>query len=268
MIGDLDLQLSITHSNIGYLDATLTGPDGQRIELFSEIGGSGNNFEETRFDDQAEYPINKARPPFQGTFLPMAQIKRQPSLSHYVGKNAKGIWQLVIRGTRSDRFGMLHNWRLIIKPREDILQGPSAAPLPAASPVAETQASASSAAGNPPSSAASTIALQRTAVGNSTPTPVKASTVDASPASVVQPDAVQPDVVQPDKEQLAERKRKYLEWLAQQPAEGAESGKGKPPFGEKGIKKEKNYFENKSGFEGKPGKEVPEGKRDRERTQE
>ena len=50
----------------------------------------------------------------------MALVKRQPSLSHYNGKNAKGVWELVIRGSRSDRFGMLHYWGLNIRPEEKL----------------------------------------------------------------------------------------------------------------------------------------------------
>lgn len=118
VIRELTLQLSITHTQTGYLDAFLTGPDGQRIELFSEVGGSGDHFDRTVFDDKAETPIVKASSPFTGTFQPMALVKRQPSLSSFVGKNAKGVWQLVIRGTRSDRFGMLHDWSLNMKTRE------------------------------------------------------------------------------------------------------------------------------------------------------
>lgn len=120
IIGDLNLQLSITHTNVEDLDAFVTGPDGQRIELFTEIGGRGNNFEDTIFDDQVELPIVKAQPPYQGSFLTEAASKRQPSLSHFTGKNARGLWQLTVRGTRSERFGMLHNWSLIIRPEEQM----------------------------------------------------------------------------------------------------------------------------------------------------
>jgi subtilisin-like proprotein convertase family protein len=120
IIGDLNLQLSITHTNVEDLDAFVTGPDGQRIELFTEIGGRGNNFEDTIFDDQVELPIVKAQPPYQGSFLTEAASKRQPSLSHFTGKNARGLWQLTVRGTRSERFGLLHNWSLIIRPEEQM----------------------------------------------------------------------------------------------------------------------------------------------------
>ncbi len=116
IVGDLNLQLTITHTSTAQLEGYLTGPDGQRIELFNGIGGSGDNFEKTTFDDQASTPITKGRSPFEGSYLPAAAIRRQPSLSHFNGKSAKGVWQLVIRCTRSDRFGMLHNWALLIRP--------------------------------------------------------------------------------------------------------------------------------------------------------
>lgn len=120
LIGDLNVQLSITHTHAGDLDGFLTGPDGTRIELFTEVGGHDDNFEETVFDDQSSYPIVKARPPFEGSFQPEAMVKRQPSLSHFTGMNARGVWQLVIRGSRSDRFGMLHSWSLQIRPEEKL----------------------------------------------------------------------------------------------------------------------------------------------------
>lgn len=120
-IGDLNVYLSITHSHTSYLDGYLTGPDGQRVELFTDVGGSGDHFDQTIFDDQSGYPITKARSPFKGTFMPEANQKRQPSLSHFTNKSAQGVWQLVIRATRSERFGMLHSWGLIIRPKDDML---------------------------------------------------------------------------------------------------------------------------------------------------
>ncbi|MEM9368797.1 MAG: proprotein convertase P-domain-containing protein [Planctomycetota bacterium] len=118
LIADLNVRVSITHSNTGHLDGFLECPDGTRIELFTEVGGSGNHFENTVFNDQAEIPIVKAKPPFEGEFMPEGLLKRQPSMNSQVGKPAKGVWRLVLRGTRSDRFGMLHSWGLIIRPLE------------------------------------------------------------------------------------------------------------------------------------------------------
>ncbi len=130
MIADLNVQLSITHSHTSYLDAFLVGPDGDRIELFTSVGGTDDHFEQTIFDDQAEIPIVKARAPFEGRFMPEALIKKQPSLWSFNGRSAKGVWQLVIAGSRSERFGMLHRWSLIIKPQdglEPVIAKPDAA---------------------------------------------------------------------------------------------------------------------------------------------
>jgi subtilisin-like proprotein convertase family protein/Ca2+-binding EF-hand superfamily protein len=129
VVGDVNVHLSITHTNTSHLDAYLTGPDGQRIELFTEVGGRDDNFDGTIFDDQSQFPITKARPPFKGTFIPEGLLKRQPSLSSFNGKNAQGIWQLVIRATRSDRFGMLHSWSVHFKPQEEMLGQAATAPV-------------------------------------------------------------------------------------------------------------------------------------------
>jgi subtilisin-like proprotein convertase family protein len=118
LVGDLNVQLSITHTYASYLDAYLIGPEGQRVELFSGIGGSDDHFDQTIFDDQSRYPITKVRAPFRGTFMPGALVKRQPSLSSFNGKSIAGVWKLEIRGSRSNRFGMLHDWSLIAKPQD------------------------------------------------------------------------------------------------------------------------------------------------------
>jgi len=118
-IRDLNLQINITHTATGQLDAYLTGPEGQRIELFTEVGGKDDHFSNTRIDDQAREIFEKSRPPFEGTYLPEGVQRGQPGLSYFNGKSVKGVWQLVIRGTRSDRFGMLHNWSLQVQPEED-----------------------------------------------------------------------------------------------------------------------------------------------------
>ncbi len=120
-IADLKVQISITHTSVSLLDGFLTGPDGQRIELFAGVGGSDDHFDQTVFDDAAEARITKSRPPFKGSFRPQALDKKQPGLASFKGKNIKGVWQLVIRGTRNTRFGMLHSWSIIVKPDEDIV---------------------------------------------------------------------------------------------------------------------------------------------------
>ena len=141
-IGDLNLQLSITHSYLSFLDCYLTGPDGQRIELFAQVGGTDDHFDRTIFDDQATESITRARYPFTGSYQPGAVIKKQPSLSHFNGKSIKGVWQLTIRGQRSDRFGMLNGWALIAQPEGQVVSRPTA-PLGTPAPAQGTSQSRS-----------------------------------------------------------------------------------------------------------------------------
>ncbi len=119
LIGDLNVQVSITHTFNQHLDAYLIGPDGQRIELFAGVGGSDDHFENTIFDDEAGINITRGRAPFAGNFQPGALAKRQPGLATYKGQSLKGLWQLMIRSSRSDRSGVLHQWSLIVQPDQD-----------------------------------------------------------------------------------------------------------------------------------------------------
>ncbi len=138
MIGDLDVQLSITHTNDEQLNAYLVGPDGQRVELFTGVGRSDDHFDGTILDDEAQERITRSRPPFRGRFLPEAAEKKEPSLSHFYGKNVNGLWQLEIRTTSGDRPGMLHGWSLIVSRPEELDSAVRAEEPPAGEPGAET----------------------------------------------------------------------------------------------------------------------------------
>ena len=118
LAGDVNVQLSITHTYASYLDAFLISPDGTRIELFTAVGGSDDHFNGTILDDEARYPIIKARPPFQGSFITEGKSKNQPGLSAFNGKSIQGVWKLEVHNQRSDRFGMLHEWSLMFKPQQ------------------------------------------------------------------------------------------------------------------------------------------------------
>ncbi|MBA2115259.1 proprotein convertase P-domain-containing protein [Bremerella alba] len=124
LIGDLNIQLSITHTYTEQLDGYLIGPDGQRIELFTGVGGSDDHFDKTIFDDDNGERITRSRAPFRGTFQPEALEKRQPGLNQFQGKNLKGTWQLMIRASRSERSGVLHGWSLLVQPDREAIDNP------------------------------------------------------------------------------------------------------------------------------------------------
>ncbi|MEO1524353.1 MAG: proprotein convertase P-domain-containing protein [Planctomycetota bacterium] len=139
VIADLNVRINITHTHVSQLDGYLTSPDGQRIELFTAVGGHDDHFNGTVFDDQGRTPITKARPPFEGTFQPEGLAKRQPGLGVFNGKSIEGVWQLTIRCSNSERFGMLHSWALMARPDEDSLLGMNQAAYTPATPDIEPE---------------------------------------------------------------------------------------------------------------------------------
>ena len=116
---DVDLSLDITHTWDADLTATLTGPDGQVITLFDRIGGSGDNFTDTVFDDDAGASINTGTAPFTGTFSP------QGSLATFNGESVTGDWVLSITDSAGGDQGSLNNWALsVVVETEDLVAAP------------------------------------------------------------------------------------------------------------------------------------------------
>ena len=70
---------------------TLIGPDGSpRSTLVNSRGGSGDNFTNTVFDDEAATAIGAGAAPFTGSFRP------EEPLSAFDGKPVNGTWTLRI----------------------------------------------------------------------------------------------------------------------------------------------------------------------------
>ena len=108
----LTLTLNINDLNVPDLEATLIGPDGTSVKLFTNVGNVGNrkNFQNTVLDDQATTPIQFGGPPFFGTFNP------QQSLLAAFGDGlhrSGGTWQLVLQDDNANGItGTLTSWSL------------------------------------------------------------------------------------------------------------------------------------------------------------
>ena len=83
LIGDLNLQLNISHRNVPDLEARLIAvdPSGDpnndiTVLLFANVGATGDrtDFRNTIFDDQATTPIQNGGPPFDRTFSPQVGL--------------------------------------------------------------------------------------------------------------------------------------------------------------------------------------------------
>jgi subtilisin family serine protease len=133
-IRDLSVQVSASHPNDGTVRISLIGPDGTQVVLFNRRGGSGNDFVNTVFDDEAPNSIWRGTAPFTGSYKP------EYVLSAFDGKSAKGTWSLVIDDIFPSEPGKLSAWSLTVEPASTAAAKVSAIPpsplgLPAAPPV-------------------------------------------------------------------------------------------------------------------------------------
>ncbi len=106
---NVSLTLDITHSFDFDLVATLISPEGTEVQLFRDVGGDGDNFTDTVFDEAGSTPINAGAAPFAGTFRP------NESFAAFFGEDARGAWTLEVE----DSFpafdeGTLNGWSLAI----------------------------------------------------------------------------------------------------------------------------------------------------------
>ncbi|HNQ90946.1 MAG TPA: Ig-like domain-containing protein [Verrucomicrobiota bacterium] len=108
-IRDINVQLNITHTRDSDLQVFLRAPDGTVIELFRNVGGSGQNFTGTVLDDEAGTLISAGTAPFAGTYRPTGD------LSQLEGKSVTGTWTLEIRDTAKKQTGTLNGWSITIE---------------------------------------------------------------------------------------------------------------------------------------------------------
>jgi subtilisin-like proprotein convertase family protein len=106
IIQDVNVKINITHTFDADLDIYLIAPDNTTVELSTDNGGSGDNYIDTIFDDEATTPITSGTPPFTGTFKP------EGNLSVLYGKNAQGNWTLKVYDDASADTGTINNWSI------------------------------------------------------------------------------------------------------------------------------------------------------------
>lgn len=119
IIEDLDVKLKISHTRLEDLDVVLITPDGTRIPLLTDVGGSDDNLEDTILDDEASIWITEGKAPLTGPYCPERSLADFISL----GKELSGTWTLEITDDRSGISGTLNSWSLFVT-----LEKPSSSP--------------------------------------------------------------------------------------------------------------------------------------------
>lgn len=105
---DVNVQVNITHTFNADLDVFLIAPDGTRVELFTDVGGAGDNFVGTILDDEAATSILSGSAPFTGSFRP------EGLLADFDGLSPNGTWQLEIGDDAGGDVGTLNSWELVL----------------------------------------------------------------------------------------------------------------------------------------------------------
>jgi len=105
--------LNITHTWDSDLDVFLVSPQGTRVELFTDVGSSGDNFTNTILDDECATSIASGTAPFTGCYQP------EGSLADFDGESSSvlesppnGIWTLEITDDAGLDAGTLQSWQL------------------------------------------------------------------------------------------------------------------------------------------------------------
>jgi subtilisin-like proprotein convertase family protein len=106
-IKDVNIEVNITHPFDDDLVLSLVGPNGAQIRLASRAGGTGANYVQTVFDDEAAASIQTGIAPLSGSFKPPLAL--QP-LSTYDNQVLPGTWTLFVRDASWTHAGSLDGW--------------------------------------------------------------------------------------------------------------------------------------------------------------
>ncbi len=94
-IHDINVKISVTHTNSWDLDLYLVAPDGREVELSTKNGYNYDHYTNTVFDDEASTWIHQNKPPFTGSFKP------EKPLAMLDDTTLNGNWKLKIRNRGS-----------------------------------------------------------------------------------------------------------------------------------------------------------------------
>lgn len=119
-ITDLNGLISnLTHTWDGDLFIELQSPVGTTVTLSNRRGGSGHNFINTVFDDEAATAIGSSSAPFTGSFRP------DQLLSAFDGQDAFGVWTLRVADRAALDAGSINRWGIDITAQNQSVPEPA-----------------------------------------------------------------------------------------------------------------------------------------------
>ncbi len=111
---DLEVTVDIAHTQADHLDLFLTAPNGQRIDLVTDVGGGNDDlYAGTVFDDRAPAPVSDVQPlPEDGTAF--TRVVPEGALSAFLGIDPNGVWLLTAVDDSGGQEGALATWTLTL----------------------------------------------------------------------------------------------------------------------------------------------------------
>ena len=108
-VTDVNVTFDIAHTWDSDLEVTLISPEGERIQLFDQVGDDGDNFSGTTLDGQASQSIANANAPFNGTFKPTGD------LAAFNGSDPNGRWTLEVTDHYEEDGGRINSFAVTIE---------------------------------------------------------------------------------------------------------------------------------------------------------
>ncbi|PTM09852.1 MAG: hypothetical protein DA407_04880 [Bacteroidetes bacterium] len=110
IISDLNVTVNLFHVNDSDLEIKLVAPNGTtEVMLSNRNGGTGDNYTNTTFDDDASSSIASGSAPFTGSYTP------DGDLNDFNGLSSVGDWTLVITDKATNSLGgVLLDWTMQI----------------------------------------------------------------------------------------------------------------------------------------------------------
>ena len=107
-VGDVNVRLSMLHTFDGDLSITLISPAGTAVSLSNRLGGGGDDFTNTVFDDEAGSSISTGTAPFTGSYRPSSPLNAVD------GQSLTGTWTLRVEDLAGIDSGSMTSWSLEI----------------------------------------------------------------------------------------------------------------------------------------------------------
>jgi len=105
-VTDVNVTVDLSHTWSSDLDVILIAPDGSTVELATDVCGTGNDWADVVFDDEADTPVGSA---CTGAVpVLMGEVQPEGLLADFDGLNASGTWTLQITDDQGGDGGTLH----------------------------------------------------------------------------------------------------------------------------------------------------------------